>query len=152
MTCLCLFSAQVWSYLLALILHGELVLIPGNSSLQGTRYIHGLAFSFLAFFCLLASSLDGGFMGDQNCMYMSQANAFLFFLLPLYFTQREFRVVSIFYFIPLDDLCCFNFFMLVVVVGGAAVVVKMILSGLRYLYLKYWEGAQKNANNITMSL
>jgi len=103
MTCLCLFSAQVWSYLLALILHGELVLIPGNSSLQGTRYIHGLAFSFLAFFfCLLASSLDGGFLGDQNCMYMSQANALLFFFPPAIFPSalQEFRVVSFFSFSP----------------------------------------------------
>ena len=82
------------------------------------------------FFCLLASSLDGGFLGDQNCMYMSQANALLFFFfsLPLYspLLYKNFGWFPFFPFSPLDDLCCFSFFMLVVVIGegGRAMVVK----------------------------
>ena len=39
--------------------------------------------------------------------------------------------------------------MLAVVIGeGGQWWLKTILSGLRYLYLKYWKRAQKNANNI----
>ena len=88
MTCLCLFSAQVWSYLLALILHGELVLIPGNSSLQGTRYIHGLALSFLAFF--LSTNLKfGRWVSGRSKLRVHESgkylSVFFFFTLPLYF-------------------------------------------------------------------
>ena len=150
MTCLCLFSAQVWSYLLALILHGELVLIPGNSSLQGTRYIHGLAFSFLAFF-LSTSFQFGWWVSGRSKLHVHESGKRLsVFSSPAILYSTRISGGFHFLFFPLDDLCCFNFFMLVVVVGGAAVVVKMILSGLRYLYLGHWERAQKNANNITL--
>ena len=56
------------------------------------------------------------------------------------------------FFFPLDDLCCFSFFTLAVVIGGGVVMVKMSLSGLRYLYLKYHtgKGHKKKTNNITL--